>query len=255
MKHFVFEVWQKIIFVFRLFYSFLNGGEKCIVCGRTCNVVPVCRECRHNFFDVRLNMEAKRCSRCGKILISTEETCSECRETVTLVHTDKVLPLFSYLLWNKEILFMWKINNVRSLSSFFAEKVCEALLMLEITTVIPVPPRPGKIQKNGWDQVDELCKFLEFRYGFTVLKILERTSVNQQKKMNRKERFENMKTAYKLVDEKELAKKLRMFEGAFPSEVCIIDDVCTTGATLERCAEILKGKGVKKVSAVTLFAV
>lgn len=255
MKHFFFEVKQKIIYLVRFFYSFLNGGEKCIVCDKKCYVVPVCKNCKHEYFDIKTVMEYKRCKKCGKILISTEEICSECRESTVMLHTDKVLPLFSYLLWNKELLFKWKTNNVRSLSSFLAEKVAEALWMMEVEYIVPVPPRPGKIKKNGWDQIDELCMFLKFRYGFKSFDVLERVSEEQQKKLNRENRLAKIKSVYILKNEKQQEKVLKPFHGILPEKVCIIDDVCTTGATIERCAEILKEMGVKKVYAVTLFTV
>ncbi len=171
----------------------------------------------------------------------------ECRESPVLKSIDKVFPLFSYRLWNKELLYLWKINGVRGLSYFFAGLVSMALKELGLEYIVPVPPRPGKIRKNGWDQIDELCKILKYHHGFKLLSLLERTSVTQQKKLNREDRLSTIKSAYICSDKK--------FE-YLPEKLCIIDDVCTTGATLETCAQIIKTKfSVKKVYALTLFAV
>lgn len=233
----------------------MNGGEKCIVCGGRTFVVPVCKDCQQKHFDVSKVLEQERCEKCGKPLISSHGICMECREEIVLLHVDQMLPLFPYLMWNKEVLFLWKITGIRSLSDFFARKVSEVLRLMEVQIIVPVPPRPGKIKKNGWDQVDELCRFLECRYGFTVLKLLERRSTQQQKKLNRQNRLEKIDSAYAAAGEKQLQKVLRPLCGVLPAKVCVIDDVCTTGATIEKCAALLKEMGVQKVSAITLFAV
>lgn len=253
MRRIYFEIKQKIIFAIRAFYSFINGGEECVVCGGKAFVLPICFHCQQKYFTP--NLSQTRCDCCGKILISTVGLCMQCREHKVLVHTQKMFPLFSYLMWNKEILFLWKIMGIRALSAFFAEKVAEVLKQLNINVIVPVPPRPGKIQKNGWDQVDELCQFLELRFGFKVLRVLERLTTEQQKKMDRKSRLEKINSAYVMKNGKQLKKALTCVNGVLPMEVCILDDVCTTGATIEKCAELLVQGGVQKITAITLFTV
>lgn len=255
METIFFEVKQWIIFIIRAFYSFLNGGEYCAVCGKKSFILPLCKNCRKKYFSTEKIESEKRCKICGKILISTTDDCLQCRENPVLKHTDKVFPIFAYNLWNKEILFLWKINEIRSLSSFFALKVSQVLKLLNQKIVVPVPPRPGKIKEKGWDQIDELCKFLKKRYGFEVLEILERHTKQEQKKLDRSERLEKISTAYSLKSTEELKKTLKKYNFEIPKEVCIIDDVCTTGATLEQCAAILKQGGAKIVNAIILFAV
>ena len=77
----------------------------------------------------------------------------------------------------------------------------------------------------------------------------------QQKKLSRSKRLESIKTAYSMCSVEVLERALKPFNGKLPETVCIIDDVCTTGSTLESCAEILKKEGIKTVNAVTLFTV
>ncbi|MBR7064086.1 MAG: hypothetical protein IKI31_02910, partial [Treponema sp.] len=59
--------------------------------------------------------------------------------------------------------------------------------------------------------------------------------------------------AYSLKSEKQLKKILK--DGKKPSKVCLIDDVLTTGATLESCARVLKNYGIEEVNALPLFIV
>lgn len=200
-------------------------------------------------------MAASRCECCGKVLSSEKNICMKCRTNPVLKSTDSVFPLFSYRLWNKELMYRWKMQGERSLSAVFARLMSQVLQEKGEIFLVPVPPRKGKIKKNGWDQIEELCTFLERRYCFKVLRILQRNSSKQHKKLNRIERLESIKSSYAFKNQKEITKILKIAGGKMPERVCIIDDVCTTGSTLESCAEILKGGGIKTVNAVTLFTV
>ena len=115
-------------------------------------------------------MEKERCECCGRELISMKGKCMICRENPVLKSTDCVIPLFSYRLWNRELMFRWKMQEERNFSPLFAKLLCEVLRKTENKIIVPVPPRKGKIRKNGWDQIEELCCFLEKRYGFRVLR-------------------------------------------------------------------------------------
>jgi len=177
-----------------------------------------------------------------------------CRRERLLVHTDAVFPLYSYRLWNSVLLFRWKIQGFRALSPFFAARTASALKTLpKACVVVPVPPRPGKIRKKGWDQIEELCRFLEYRYGYDVCRILERRTKGEQKKLGRGARLESIGKIYALKSEKAFKRELKRFGGKVPKNLCIVDDLFTTGVTLESCAAVLKSAGAEKVFAVTLF--
>jgi len=184
-----------------------------------------------------------------------KEKCMECRENPVLKSTDCVIPLFSYRLWNRELMFRWKMQEERDFSPVFAKLLCELLREKGESVIVPVPPRRGKIRRKGWDQIEELCNFLEKRYGFKVLRILERNTEKQQKKLSRSQRLESIKSAYSMCSKELLERALKPFSGQLPKKLCIIDDVCTTGSTLESCASLLKAAGVEKVNAYTLFTV
>lgn len=235
----------------RFFFQFLHSGSNCAICGCRTFVFPVCNNCQKKY--MQFSHSKKRCSVCGKELLSSESVCCSCKESPVISHIDQMIPLFSYRLWNKELLFDWKINGERSLSFFFARLIKSVLDKLDFDAVIPVPPRPSKIKENGWDQIDELTNLLEFVFGFKVFRFLVRKSTLQQKKLHREDRFTNIKEAYSILSDNEI--KEIISKEKFPETVCLIDDVTTTGATLECCAKLLKEAGVKKVIGITLFIV
>ncbi len=255
MEFLIFKVQHFCVTFARFFINFINGFERCAVCGSATFITPICRKCKKNEFSVEKSLAVPRCNCCGRFLISTENECFACRENKLLKSTDRVIPLFSYRLWNKDLMFRWKIEGIRALSAFFALEISKLLKAQNIDIVVPVPPRKGKIRKNGWDQIDELCKYLKFFHKIRILNLLERKSTIQQKKLHRDERLKTITSAYKLLDENKIKKNLESFDSFLPERLCLLDDVCTTGATIECCASLLKKAGVKEVVAITLFTV
>lgn len=256
MKDFFFAAKQCVLSFFRCVFSFAAGGTECVVCGAHSKFFPICDLCKKECFARISSYGEGRCTVCGKLLVSEHGMCMQCRRERVLVHTDAVFPLFSYRLWNSVLLFCWKINGVRALSPFFAERLAAALKTLPpFEAVVPVPPRSGKIRKKGWDQIVELCEFLALRYKFSVCALLVRESRDEQKTLSKSGRLGAIGNAYRMKTGKALKKALHACGGSMPRTVCLIDDVMTTGATIESCAAALKGGGVETVHVATLFIV
>lgn len=236
-------------------FSLLLSPQSCISCGKESPYLPLCSACREElraFLKESIEAKETRCKRCGRILISEKDICIECRETDTIVHLDGVFPLYPYILWKKKLLFLWKIEGVPCLSPFFASLVYEVWKTLYSgIPLVPVPPRPGKIFREGRDQIDELSRCLRGLYRLPVLKVLKRISSQQQKKLNRAERLSRTEKRYVLKPRRFLPQS---FRNAPPEAAVLLDDIITTGATLEICAELLKEAGVKRVYAITLFS-
>lgn len=256
MKKFWYLVKLGIKAFLRVVFALISGGEECVVCGKKAFLYPLCKDCRKEYLSIKdRELFQGRCRICGKELLSTQETCFDCRIKPVVEHVDKMLPIFPYRIWNKELMFMWKSQEIRALSLFFAKILDSLLKKLGAKVIIPVPPRKGKLQEKGWDQIDELCNLLEYIYGFKILRILERSTVIQQKKLGREGRLEQIGKAYNLVSPEKLQKSLKPFDGKLPKEVILLDDVCTTGATLESCSICLKEVNIESIIGITLFIV
>lgn len=240
-----------------LSYSFAR--ENCIRCNRSCFGLPLCKSCETFLRDYKIDFE-NRCLVCGKELLSENRICTSCRNENRFVHADKVLSILPYRLWIKNLVFQWKMGDRRSLSPLFSQLIKKGLDSLglepENALIVPVPPRPGKIRAKGWDQVDELCDFLKKLYGFDVIKILERLSSVQQKKMNRDERLCTKGKSYRLKKNWKDKYAKYMEENQLENKnYVLVDDVITTGVTVDSCAEILRNMGVKHVKVLSLVIV
>ncbi len=113
--------------------------------------------------------------------------------------------------------------------------------------LIPVPMHIKKLRERGFNQslilANTLGKKQQINVNFSLLK--RRKSTLTQTGLNKKEREQNIKGAFEVSDNKNIAGK----------NIILIDDVYTTGATLNECAKTLMKAGAKKVAALTLARV
>lgn len=255
MKALYFKLISFIKLFLQYVFLFVLGPNECIICGNFCGIFYLCKECEKKYFDSKRIFLFNRCPTCGKELLVTQNQCLECREKVVCPNADSIFCLYSYRLWNKELMFLWKSKEIRALSFFFAGKLQLVLKAFGVKVIVPVPPRPGKILEKGWDQIDELCSILEYFYHYKILRILQRNTKEQQKKLNKENRIGTIGKGYTSASTKVIAEELKKNKLDIPKEVCLLDDVCTTGATIESCCEILKNIGIAKIQVVTLFKV
>ena len=248
-----FAFWILLVSFVQNFVSLVLGGEKCLCCSKTTLRIPLCKAClpRLRSFGFK-----NSCAKCGRELVSEMGICSYCRESPALQSVDGAFSLHGYQLWKKSLLFAWKLEDKRNLSPYFAAIFYQKLKSLEdslgiMPAVVPVPPRAGKIREKGWDQIEELCFYLEKGWGVKILRLLERLSRVQQKKLDRVQRIEGISSSYRLKN----AKRLKKICPNIPETVVLADDVLTTGSTIEACARELKSFGIKKVFSITLFIV
>jgi competence protein ComFC len=245
-----------ILDVFRFVLSYFSGGTECLGCGIQSYVVPLCPECKKELFAFIPFSDNRRCQVCGKELISEFCICLQCRNNPLIVHADGVFPILSYRLWKKMLLFQWKIRGLRALSVLYADLMHKAIQLVEHqqglqgVPVVPVPPRRGKLRRTGWDQIEELCGYLNIYYGHRIIPVLTGSSIEQQKKLNRTERIAQMHSRYRL---KNMAVIKKILNGKLPPVVFLVDDIITTGATAESCAVLLKGLGISTVYVISLF--
>ncbi len=220
----------------------LLGPQTCVVCGEESRrSVPLCHACEKERLGPAM-IGIDRCERCGRPLVSAIGLCVDCRTVSPLQMLDRVYPLYPYDLTAQELLAAWKISGNFGLTAVFAGAMARELSRFPGIMVIPVPPRPGKIRKKGWDQVDLLVQRLDTGYGIRVNRCLRRTSTIQQKGLGKIERYNNLKGNIVYIG-----------KGSIDVPVMLVDDLMTTGATLETCAAALKEKNCPAVFAMTLF--
>ncbi|MCL2271574.1 MAG: ComF family protein [Treponema sp.] len=229
--------------MFLLWKNFLFP-RPCAICGGSLlNASEVhfglCEQCLKPL----LTEEKDRCIKCGKPLVSEIEICILCRNTREHSY-EKIWVFFPYSGKYRKLLTEFKFHRNLALANLFTEKISAVLNEPELinASLVPVPVRPGKIREKGWDQVDYLVKKLKknSKSDLFVSNCLKRKKSKIQKMLNRTDRIENLKG--RIYSSKKS-----------PKTALIIDDVITTGSTLEICSSVLKENGAEKVYCLCLF--
>lgn len=109
--------------------------------------------------------------------------------------------------------------------------------------IVPVPLHPRRFAERGFNQAELISRALSYVYGVPLADILKRSRyTHQQARLSKQERAENVKDAFCEDIQNTLGGKA----------VVLVDDVFTTGSTLQECARVLKNAGAREVVGFTV---
>jgi ComF family protein len=222
---------------------------RCVCCGAIVpGGAPLCPECASGLEP----LSGRRCDRCGVPLVSERRRCVRCRSRELAYDSHRAV--FAYDGVARALIVAYKFGGRRSLAALLAGYLAAELETVATpgTVVVPVPASPRGRRRRGFDQVARLARELERRHGITVRRALVRRRGREQKRLDVSGRSRNLVGALRL---RPRALPPRDSAGErLPSRVVLLDDVFTTGATINECARVLRAAGVQRVEAVTLAA-
>ncbi len=188
---------------------------------------------------------AKKCGR-----PSNSPICLQCNKKPKLFF-DRVFPVAIYGVVLKGLVHFFKYKKIdyldRFLAGFLIEKIAENDDLKDVDFIIPVPMHWFDKFRRGYNQTEllacEISKTIKVPILSDILVKHKRTV--SQTTLSTKERVKNIKGAFKV-------KNPEILEG---KKVLLIDDVFTTGATLNECSKMLRGAKVKHINALTLACI
>jgi ComF family protein len=210
--------------------------KKCINCGREGSFL--CEDCLSlipiNPFEYCL---------CEKM--EKRNKCNNCKNK----HLDKILSATDF---NnkivKEAIHKLKYGFIEEISIPLAFLVLSHLQAINCQidksfVIIPVPMHIKKKKRRGFNQSEEIAKLISKATTIPLSTTLIKTKETKpQMELNRNERIKNIKNCFAIKDKKEIENKT----------ILLLDDVYTTGTTMDECAKVLKENGAKEVWGLTI---
>lgn len=227
---------------------------KCVICSELLTMASkdrfVCQECRKEIPFIKSPV----CLKCGKHLEvcmdKADRICPECNRRSSAY--ERGYAAFSYDIMKKSISH-FKFKCFKNDSIGLARLMYEFMVLnfedefLEYDIVIPIPIHMKKRKARGFNQsellAEELCRLSNKKYNPDILRRVKNTI--PQSSLDPIERRKNLMDAFDLSDKNAVIDK----------NILLIDDIFTTGNTINECAKILYREGAVKVSFFVLSVV
>lgn len=239
------------ILYFKNFFLDLLFPKFCLGCGEGENWL--CRECQQKVVLVktqvcpdceRINRGGEYCPRCRfdevKIKVSGQKKPKKIKRRKPL----QGIIVASYFEEGpiRELVHNFKYNHILEageiLADLMALSISENLVLDERYVVTSAPLHWIRYARRGYNQAEALGQNVAQKLGLPFYPLLiKKRGTKRQVDLKGKERRENLKNAFALRVKNSLRGKT----------IIIIDDIATTGATLQECAKVLKSAGAKQV--------
>lgn len=186
------------------------------------------------------------CNRCGfpfEVAILDLADCARCMARAP--RFDRARSAFAYDAGSQDAVLGFKHGGRMANLDMFAQQLARAgrRLLEPGAVLMPVPLHPTRLARRRYNQAALLAGRLSRLTGLGVSDALHRTRrTESQGRKSAAHRRRNVRGAFRV-------------RGAVPDHAVLIDDVMTTGATLEACALTLRRAGSTRVDALTLARV
>lgn len=216
---------------------------RCAVCDLA-GIDVLCDECRAKLCFIDMY---KACSKCGAP--HGQIQCTECNDVMLASSEIKTLPFnhMSHALLLDDaahrIVAIYKDSSERRLVKHIANMMAQYISpdMVSYNFVLTyIPDSDDALRRRGFDHGQEIAEHLGRISGLSVLDAFERPKSKDQRKLGRRERSSNMNSQMELKPGINL-----------PKNILLIDDVCTTGATIYSACNALRNAGVDQIEVLT----
>ncbi len=215
---------------------------KCVVCEKElAREFSLCDDCiaRIDFINHRF------CNKCGRVVEGEESICGSCQKDQLYFKQARAVGVYAAGL--KEYIKLLKFNKQRQLVKPLARLLEATVLRFysckEIDLISYIPSHREKKLERGFNQAQLLAEELAKRLKLPCEKLLAKKKVGKtQSKLDREERFANVKESFAIIDKE-------VVEG---KKILLVDDIYTTGATVNEASKLLSSNQAQEIKIVTL---
>lgn len=202
----------------------------CILCGNECNIV--CDAC---FFDV-FDEPYEVCYLCNAET-SDSQVCRICQPRTSLEH---VWMAGAYDGARRSLIKAYKFGRKRAAYRPIARGMAAILPYFDDIVVVPIPTASRHVRVRGYDHALLLAEAIAAEKNWELVVVLRRRHNKRQVGTSRSQRFSQAHDAYEV-------KRPELIQG---KHVLLVDDVTTSGATLQAAAALLTEAGAANIDAV-----
>lgn len=212
----------------------------CLKCGEQVSNKGLCHSCWSNIRWIT----KPNCTVCYRELgfFNLESSiCPKCEDRKTFL--DSICSPMIYNNHSKDLILKFKNFNRIEIAEWILSPIKNHLPNVPFDYIVPVPLHNLKLIWRGYNQAAQLAKIISSAEKIPYSDLLRKTRFTKSQGLfNKNKRIDNVKNSFSVKSKFNLVNKT----------VLLVDDVYTTGSTMEECARILKKSGVSQVFGISM---
>ena len=211
-----------------IFFSNLIYPQECLICGKL-NSNTICNKCEN-----KINQELKY---------------TYLKKIRNEYYFENQIYLFEYKDYIRRLIIDYKFKDKSYLYKLFSEiiikneKICSIFKSYDI--IIPVPIHYKRKKERGYNQSDLIARDIANKIKNIKLEnkvVIKKINNKKQSDLTKIERINNVKNVYEIINKERIKNK----------KIILIDDIYTTGNTVNEVSKLLKKNGAKKILVLTI---
>ena len=209
--------------------------QDCLLCASPAGGKLLCPACLTDL----PRLSAARCPRCA-LPSPQSEICGRCQRHPA--HFDALIALYPYAFPIDRMVQKLKYGHQLALADWFGHELGAACKTLKADLIIPMPLHARRLAERGFNQAMEIARPLSRITGIPIYSLLcqRQRETSPQEGLSLRERRRNLKDAFACSGD---------LDGR---HVALVDDVVTTGASVDECARTLRLHGAGGVTVVAV---